>query len=122
VRLAAGDLLLPPTPPPDVDLDAWRASLAAIEAWEPERIAITHFGDYGDVPEHLERLRAALTHWSELAGRVDRETYAATLRAIFAEALDEDAARSFAMAMPPDDQWIGLDLYLRRSRESGASG
>ena len=122
VRLPAGDLLLPPTPPPDFDLEAWYASLDVIEAWAPERLAITHFGAYGDVAEHLERLRAGLAHWSELAARVDREAYAATLRALYADALDEDAARSFAMAMPPDDQWLGLNRYLQRAGEAGASG
>jgi glyoxylase-like metal-dependent hydrolase (beta-lactamase superfamily II) len=122
VRLPAGDLLLPPTPPPDVDLEAWYASLDAIEAWEPERLAITHFGDYGDVAEHVDRLRAALAHWSELAARVDRETYAAALRETFDAALDPDSARAFGMAMPADDQWLGLDRYLQRTREAGATG
>jgi glyoxylase-like metal-dependent hydrolase (beta-lactamase superfamily II) len=122
VRLPAGDLILPPTPPPDIDLDAWSASIGHIEAWEPERIAITHFGDYGDVAEHLDRLREALRHWSELARRADRETYAEALRAAFEDALDEDSARAFAQAMPPEDQWLGLDRYFQRIGEAGATG
>jgi glyoxylase-like metal-dependent hydrolase (beta-lactamase superfamily II) len=122
VRLPAGDLILPPTPPPDVDLDAWSASIGHIEAWEPERIAITHFGDYGDVTEHLDRLRGALRHWGELARRADRETYAEALRAAFEDALDEDSARAFAQAMPPEDQWLGLDRYFQRIGEAGATG
>jgi glyoxylase-like metal-dependent hydrolase (beta-lactamase superfamily II) len=122
VRLPAGDLLLPPTPPPDIDLDAWSDSLDQIEAWEPERVAITHFGDYGDVAEHLDRMRAALRRWSELAARVDRETYAAELRSAFADALDEQDALAFSQAMPPEDQWLGLDRYFQRVREAGATG
>jgi glyoxylase-like metal-dependent hydrolase (beta-lactamase superfamily II) len=122
VRLPPANLLLPPTPPPDVDLAAWDASLDAIAAWEPERIAITHFGDYGDTAEHLERMRAALAHWSELAARVDGDAYAAALRATIAEALDEDGARAFGMAMPAEQQWLGLDRYLQREREVGAPG
>jgi glyoxylase-like metal-dependent hydrolase (beta-lactamase superfamily II) len=122
VRLPTGDLILPPTPPPDVDLDAWSASIEQIEAWDPARIAITHFGDYGDVAEHLDRLREALRHWSELARRADRETYAEALRAAFDDALDEDSARAFAQAMPPEDQWLGLDRYFQRIGEAGATG
>jgi glyoxylase-like metal-dependent hydrolase (beta-lactamase superfamily II) len=122
VRLPTGNLLLPPTPPPDIDLDAWSASLDQIEAWRPERVGITHFGDYGDVPEHLDRMRAALRHWSELARRVDRETYAAELRSAFADALDEQGALAFGQAMPPEDQWVGLDRYFQRVREAGATG
>jgi glyoxylase-like metal-dependent hydrolase (beta-lactamase superfamily II) len=122
VRLPAGDLLLPPTPPPDIDLDAWSDSLDRIEAWEPERVAITHFGDYGDVAEQLDRMRAALRHWSELAARVDRETYAAELRSAFAAALDEQGALAFSQAMPPEQQWLGLNRYFQRVREAGATG
>jgi glyoxylase-like metal-dependent hydrolase (beta-lactamase superfamily II) len=122
VRLPSGDLILPPTPPPDVDLDAWSASIEQIEEWGPERIAITHFGDYGDVAEHLDRLREALRHWGELARRTDGETYAEELRAAFDDALGEEDARAFAQAMPPEDQWLGLDRYFQRIGEAGATG
>jgi glyoxylase-like metal-dependent hydrolase (beta-lactamase superfamily II) len=122
VRMPPGDLLLPPTPPPDIDLAAWTSSLDLIERWEPERLAITHFGDYGDAAEHLARMRAALAHWSELAGRVDQDAYADALRDTIAEALDEDDARAFGLAMPADQQWLGLDRWLQRAGEVGASG
>jgi glyoxylase-like metal-dependent hydrolase (beta-lactamase superfamily II) len=122
VRLAAGDLLLAPTPPPDVDLDAWHASLDAIEAWDPQRLAITHFGDYGDVGEHIARLHEALTTWGERARTTDRDGYAEALKAAYAAALDPDSAASFAQAMPPGDQWLGLDRYYKRRAEAGETG
>jgi len=122
VRLPPGELLLAPTPPPDFDLAAWQASIDTLEAWEPQTLAITHFGDYRDVAAHLDRLREALAHWSELAGRTDRAGYAAALRAELDAALDDDAAASFAQAMPPEDQWLGIDRYLTRRRETGAAG
>jgi glyoxylase-like metal-dependent hydrolase (beta-lactamase superfamily II) len=122
VRLPPGELLLAPTPPPDFDLQAWRASIDTIEAWEPQTLAITHFGDYRDVAEHLDRLREALAHWTELAGRTDRGGYAAALRAELAATLDEPDATSFAQAMPPEDQWLGIDRYLEGLRGAGASG
>ena len=121
VRLPPGELLLPPTPPPDIDLDAWNASLDAIEAWEPTCLAITHFGDYADAADHIERMRGALAHYSELAARVDRETYAQTLRTTIDAALAPGDARAFGMAMPPDDQWLGLDRWLQRAGEAGAT-
>jgi glyoxylase-like metal-dependent hydrolase (beta-lactamase superfamily II) len=119
VRLPTGDLVLPPTPPPDVDLDAWRSSLDAIEAWRPATLAVTHFGDYGDVAEHLDRLREALTQWGDLARRTDREGYAAALRAAYSVALDDDSAAAFGQAMPVEDQWLGLDRYWTRRRGAG---
>jgi glyoxylase-like metal-dependent hydrolase (beta-lactamase superfamily II) len=122
VRLPPGTLLMPPTPPPDFDLEAWRASIDTIEAWEPQALAITHFGDYADVAEHLDRLREALTRWTELAGRTDRAGYAAALRAELGATVGGQDAASFAQAMPPEDQWIGIDRYLNRLREAGATG
>jgi glyoxylase-like metal-dependent hydrolase (beta-lactamase superfamily II) len=122
VRVPPGALLLAPTPPPEFDLEAWLASIDAIEAWEPQALAITHFGDYADVGEHLARMRAALARWSELAARTDRDGYAEALRAELRAALDERAAASFAQAMPPEDQWLGIDRYLSRRREAGATG
>ena len=121
VRLPPGELLLPPTPPPDFDLAAWQASIDTIAAWEPTTLAITHFGDYRDIPEHLDRLREALARCSELAAGTDRDGYAAALRAQFAEALGDEDAVSFAQAMPPEDQWLGIDRYLSRQRETGAA-
>jgi glyoxylase-like metal-dependent hydrolase (beta-lactamase superfamily II) len=122
VRLAAGELLLAPTPPPDFDLAAWLGSIDTIAAWEPQTLAITHFGDYRDVAEHLARLREALHHWSEVAARTDRDGYAAALRAELAARLDATTAASFAQAMPPEDQWLGIERYRNRSREGGAAG
>ena len=122
VRMPPGELLLAPTPPPDFDLEAWRTSIDTIEAWEPQTLAITHFGDYRDVAEHLDRLRDALARWSELAARTDQAGYAAALRDELAARLDADGAASFAQAMPPEDQWLGIDRYLTRLRETGAAG
>ena len=47
---------------------------------------------------------------------------AGMLRAEVCGALDEAAAASFMQAMPPEDQWLGIDRYLTRRRESGAAG
>ena len=40
----SGDYLIAPTPPPDIDLEAWRASLDTIDAWQPVSLFLTHFG------------------------------------------------------------------------------
>ncbi len=44
VRIPPHDLTLAPTPPPDIDVEAWERSLDTIAAWEPETLAMTHFG------------------------------------------------------------------------------
>jgi glyoxylase-like metal-dependent hydrolase (beta-lactamase superfamily II) len=122
VRLPPGALVLAPTPPPDFDLEAWRASIDTLEAWEPQALAITHFGDYADVGEHLDRLREALARWTELASTTDRQGYADALRAELRATVGEPEAAAFEQAMPPADQWLGIDRYLGRARDAGATG
>ncbi|HET6550726.1 MAG TPA: MBL fold metallo-hydrolase, partial [Solirubrobacter sp.] len=41
-----------PTPPPDIDIAAWRDSIDTIKAWSPTALGITHFGQAG--PEQLD--------------------------------------------------------------------
>src|SRR5204862_3259456 len=79
VRIADG-LVLAPTPPPDVDLPAWRASLERIEAWRPRSLALTHFGAYADVESHLAAMRRQLDQLESTAGELDEERFVASLR------------------------------------------
>src|SRR5947208_3535397 len=44
VRIQPGRRVLPPTPPPDFDLEAWRVTLDEIERRSPTRLALIHFG------------------------------------------------------------------------------
>src|SRR4029078_3534156 len=46
IRRTGRDHIMPPTPPPDIDLDAWRASEDRILAWEPDTLFLTHFGPF----------------------------------------------------------------------------
>jgi glyoxylase-like metal-dependent hydrolase (beta-lactamase superfamily II) len=68
---AAGVRLLPvlhvhpASPPPNVDLEAWMASLDEIERRSPERLALIHFGVAEDVDEHLALTREQLRRWAE---------------------------------------------------------
>jgi glyoxylase-like metal-dependent hydrolase (beta-lactamase superfamily II) len=77
VRLTPRALVVPPTPPPDVDVEAWQGSIATLRAWAPERLAITHFGEVTGVSDHLDALASRLEAWSQLARAGDRERYVA---------------------------------------------
>ena len=47
-RIPPSNLVVPPTPPPDIDVELWEESLDTIAAWAPERLALTHFGAIED--------------------------------------------------------------------------
>jgi len=64
VRLANAPYVRPPTPPPDIDLDAWRASIARLRALDARRLFLTHFGAVTDVAWHLDELMARLFDWA----------------------------------------------------------
>jgi glyoxylase-like metal-dependent hydrolase (beta-lactamase superfamily II) len=107
-----GACVLAPTPPPDIDVRAWQASLELIEAWRPRSLAVTHFGFYDDVEAHLAALREQLARVRELAGRVDESAFAAAIRAQVAASADPDTAAAYEQAMPPEQSFHGLTRYL----------
>jgi len=64
VRLAGSSYVRPPTPPPELDLDAWMTSIARLRSLGARRLALTHFGVFDDVDRHLDRLIARLWEWA----------------------------------------------------------
>ncbi|PEN05785.1 MBL fold metallo-hydrolase [Longimonas halophila] len=56
VRLPGSMHMSPPLAPPEIDLDAWRASIDRLRARELTHIAPTHFGLFTDAEDHLDRL------------------------------------------------------------------
>ena len=89
-------------------------------AWKPSLLALTHFGTYDDVEAHIERLRGAIVSWGELAKVTDADGFAAALRAAASSAADPATQRSMAGAVPPGQQWAGLDRYWRKKAEREA--
>lgn len=65
VRLQGIDYIRPPTPPPDLDLEAWSASIDLIKKLQPDTLYIAHFGPIKDTPQHLARLREKLYAWGD---------------------------------------------------------
>ena len=112
VRIGEG-AVFPPTPPPDIDLEAWRDSLDIVEAWAPERLALTHFGSFGDVASHLAELRAGLDRWGGLAREVDEPAYVEAIVDALAP-LPDDLRASYLKAMPPETLYGGLARYWER--------
>ncbi len=113
VRIGAGPVMAP-TPPPDIDLKAWRASLEVIEAWRPASLAPTHFGAYYDVAAHLAALRDQLDRVEGMARDLDQASFAEAIRAQVADTADAETAAAYEQAMPLGQTYHGLTRYLER--------
>ena len=115
VRIAPSAFVLPPTPPPDVNVEAWHATVDAIRRRSPERLALIHFGVFDDVARHLDELEQRLDAWTERVadGASEQEFVAAVL----AE-LDPAAADEYAQAMPLEQSFAGLRRYVEKRAEA----
>ena len=72
-----GGPTIAPTPPPDIDLAAWRSSIELIGGWRPEALAITHFAAHHDVAAQLDELGAHLDEAEQLAATLDEQAFTA---------------------------------------------
>jgi glyoxylase-like metal-dependent hydrolase (beta-lactamase superfamily II) len=110
VRMPGASYVLPVSPPPDVDVEGWHASVAAIRARKPERLALIHFGVHEDVEAHLDRLELELDRWAERV-RDGMEQQA------FVEAAQADAgadADLYDRVAPFWQSWQGMKRYWEK--------
>jgi glyoxylase-like metal-dependent hydrolase (beta-lactamase superfamily II) len=113
VRIPPCDLLLPPTPPPDIDIEAWNASIDTVLEWRPASLGITHF-DAVDAPEaHMEAMRAELDASAERAQKLGAEGFERDLRERMASC-GEGVEKVLVQALPPEQQWHGLNRYWEK--------
>jgi glyoxylase-like metal-dependent hydrolase (beta-lactamase superfamily II) len=107
VRMPGSRYVLPVSPPPDIDVEAWHETADAIRARTPERLALIHFGVHEDVSSHLDRLEAELDRW---AARVrDGMSQQAFVDAALADAGDD--AEAYDRVAPFWQSWQGLTRY-----------
>jgi len=118
-----GDYLLAPTPPPDIDIEAWQASLDVIDAWQPVSLFLTHFGPVTPARAHLARFRTTLTAMAESvrdamkAGGTEEEQIRGFVDRMREEArrgLPEREAKATELAAPFDQLWHGLARYWQK--------
>ena len=104
-----------PTPPPDIDLEAWERSLKTVADWRPQRLCLTHFGRVDDVD------RAARAP----ARGAARQRRARPPAAIASDSWPRwrprsrpkrtpEVAERLRQAAPPEQLWLGLERYWRK--------
>ena len=111
VRILPSRHIVPASPPPDLDLEAWLATIDELERHSPERLALIHFGVADDPADHLRRLREQLLLWAERVrdGATEEEFLASARRDL--EPADLGSATAYAHAAPVWQSYAGLRRY-----------
>jgi glyoxylase-like metal-dependent hydrolase (beta-lactamase superfamily II) len=131
IRVPAIPVPMPVTPPPDFNLEDWRASLNLIRAWKPRRIFCTHFGFSTHPVEHLAELERGLIDWAEAARRslLRDETDAARadrfqddILAWLGDKASPEQIQVYAGFADLRASWHGLARYWRKKAAPSPSG
>jgi glyoxylase-like metal-dependent hydrolase (beta-lactamase superfamily II) len=113
VRIPPSPFVMPPTPPPDVDLELWEDSIERILDWEPTSLGLTHFGEIAEPEAHLAVVRERLREQGELARDLSSDQFERRYMERVADEADPETGEAILQAVPPDQQWSGLDRYWR---------
>jgi glyoxylase-like metal-dependent hydrolase (beta-lactamase superfamily II) len=121
VRIAGAPLTIPPSPPPDIDVEKWHESIELIADWNPRRLVMTHFGSSKDVEAQLDELSHRLDEWAGRVREQDLETFVDAMRAEIGERVDPDTAVAYEQAAPPEQMYAGLERYWRKRADAVSS-
>jgi glyoxylase-like metal-dependent hydrolase (beta-lactamase superfamily II) len=124
IRRQGRDHVMPPTPPPDIDLDAWRISEDRILSWDPDTLFLTHFGPFHGARVHFQDMTERLALWSRIVRRLLADASLdedQRLAAFMSEALLElkrkvgaTEAEQYNRAGRLDYSWQGLSRYWKK--------
>jgi glyoxylase-like metal-dependent hydrolase (beta-lactamase superfamily II) len=124
IRRQGQNYVMPPTPPPDIDLDAWRLSEDRILAFDPDTLFLTHFGPFHGARLHFQEMGQHLASWSGIVRRLIADATLdekQKLEAFMKEALlDLERkvgtlqAEQYTRAGRLDYSWQGLSRYWRK--------
>jgi glyoxylase-like metal-dependent hydrolase (beta-lactamase superfamily II) len=118
VRITPGTYVLPVCPPPEVDVEAWGTTIGEIERRVPQRLALIHFGVFGDVQPHLDRLREELDRYTEIGSRdLDADAFVREAQSEIPSA-ERDL---YEHAAPLAQSYLGMRRYWDKRREAAAA-
>ncbi len=128
VRLPGQSYVKPPTPPPEVDIEAWKGSIETMRKLGLKVLCPTHFGSYEDVERHLSELEQRLEDWLLLVEeRMDeersQEDIAEELGArgdeeMLREGADPEDSERYDLAANYEMLVAGLMRYVTKQRKS----
>ncbi|MCC5943639.1 MAG: MBL fold metallo-hydrolase [Bernardetiaceae bacterium] len=125
VRIGGEDgIIMPPCPPPDIDLAKWKHSIKIMKDINPSALYLTHFGKYTDVKAHLEELEANLHVHADFIKKLlelgeDTDTMVTLFEDFISEALQrarysKDRMAQYQAANPAFMGVAGLTRYWKK--------
>jgi glyoxylase-like metal-dependent hydrolase (beta-lactamase superfamily II) len=117
VRITPESMTIPPTPPPDIDVEAWLQSIALVRSWRPQRLAMTHFGSSEDVDHQLDELEARLDTWATLARDVGHDTFVSRVQEEILRDGSPEQAATYEQAAPVEQLFAGYQRYWAKKAE-----
>ena len=124
VRLPGASYVRPPTPPPDIDVEAWHASVDRLRALRPRALDLTHFGRASNPAQHFDDLLYRLDDWTtrvatELSQGLSLDEIAVSLKQrsdadVAADVPEAALAMSYELATPSRMTVDGISRYLKR--------
>jgi len=126
VRIPPADYVRAPTPPPDIDVEAWQRSIDLVAARKPARLALTHFGMAEDPQSHLARMKQGLDEQAVLVRELLQEhgdtdeavaAFVAEVDRRTREAVGDELAAMFEVGSPVEQRWLGLRRYWNKKQD-----
>jgi glyoxylase-like metal-dependent hydrolase (beta-lactamase superfamily II) len=130
VRIPPSDFIRLPTPPPDIDVEAWERSIDLVALRSPSQLALTHFGFVDDPAGHIERTKRSLREQAQLVRRLlDEHGDTEEALAAFVDetnrltraSTDPETAAMFEVGSPVDQLWLGLSRYWHKRDDAERS-
>jgi glyoxylase-like metal-dependent hydrolase (beta-lactamase superfamily II) len=128
IRRPPDPYVMPPAPPPDIDLEAWKASVQRILAWNPSLIFLTHFGPFEDTRTHADELLARLAEWTALVRALLREPgltdaqrcerFVKHVRLDLQRRMSSQGADAYERSGRIDFSWMGMSRAISKTLAS----
>jgi glyoxylase-like metal-dependent hydrolase (beta-lactamase superfamily II) len=118
VRIPPSSLTIPPTPPPDIDVEAWHGSIEQVARWKPERLAMTHFGASEDVDAQLDTLGRRLDDWVAYVPELEEQEFIDSIRREIEQGPEPELLPQYTQAAPPEQLYAGMRRYLKKRLEA----
>ncbi len=126
VRIGGGPVM-PPCPPPDIQVEDWQASIQLLRELPIETLYLTHFGAITDKEAHLDALERQLLIWAEwMRPYADQQIPAAEIvpafqafvqQELIAQGVDTTALQRYEIANPSYMSVSGLLRYWNKKNK-----